>query len=343
MGWGMKNQLALMALVCAIASMLSSCSGGDGAAKPVVGRPRQSSGPKCVSGKLQIGDMNGIIGGDIVDKSSWLAHRVVFILDQNEKAACTGLLVDSNIVLTAAHCADSFAGSGLYVLFTAQPECDMENGTIANTASEVERVIVNPQWDKNSKNNFRIRGDLALLRIKGNAPYDWVSTPLTKTYIDPASRSTLVAGYGDTTEYNSGDGIPVMLRATMLEPLSLNVKFQAINVLKKLAADDPTVTPEDFQKIDFMLDPGPDKEMIFFDQSQGRGVCSGDSGGASFSKRGGRIFATGVASFVTNPGHMSQACHLIGAHTSLIFHQQWIEQSFQSLRNFYSTKSTLFE
>jgi secreted trypsin-like serine protease len=252
--------------------------------------------------------------------------------------------VDRNIILTAAHCADSFISSSqMFALFTAQPECDIENRTIALVARVVESVIVNPQWNKNSTDIFRERGDLALLRISDKAPYAWDTTSLSKSYIDPAGRPTLVAGYGSTTEHDADDGIPMMLRATFLQPLALTTKIQAIQSLKRMAAADATVTSDQFQKIDFMFDAGPDREMIFFDQTQGRGVCSGDSGGASFSKHDGKIFATGIASYVSNPSHLNQACHMIGAHTSVLFYRQWLESSFQSLRNFYSTKTTLFE
>ena len=88
-----------LVLGIALSIFITACDKKDEAANRVI----------CENGVLK----SGIFGGQPVSADSILAEGTVFILyltgtygdDDHEKMyACTGSLIDRNIVLTAAHC-----------------------------------------------------------------------------------------------------------------------------------------------------------------------------------------------------------------------------------------------
>jgi secreted trypsin-like serine protease len=73
--------------------------------------------------------------------------------------------------------------------------------------------------------------------------------------------------------------------------------------------------------------------MLYIDQSQGRGICGGDSGGPSIMKNlSGEDVITGIASFVMNPDDPFKLCGYVAAHTSVYFHRDWLQKTFDELK-----------
>lgn len=322
--------------------LLSACHKNSASSEPV-SSPRVT----CVDGRFQLGDMSGIIGGEPVDDKTWLGRTVVMLYDTMSSGMCTGVLVDRNVVLTAAHCVSRntiYQPEKFVVIFSTQPECETDNKAYAKNFIQADKISVHPRYDDDFTDGYAERSDLALIRLSKPAPSQYITSTLTKAYISPQNRLSLVAGYGSTTGYRVKDNIPVMLRATWLMGMSENLKLATIYRIKEIYSKYNLWTADKESKVTKHFEDKETNEFIHVQQNQGRGICAGDSGGASFNKRDGRVFVTGIASTVSNPGsEESKSCELYGTHTNVIYHREWIEKAFRELRNYSSQKTTLFE
>ncbi len=301
--------------------------GAGGAAEPVCAlhQTTASSQPQA-----------GIVGGEAVQTDSWIAKGVVFVVQEyqvdreTKTSICTGSLIDKNLVLTAAHCVDKSQNNTaqLSVYFTAIPECDSQHGRLHQSKKSVAEVRIHPNWTTNSTAAAN-RGDLAMIRIYGKAPNTYEPLKLTKEFIplNDAQKIT-VAGYGMTNPNYYGDfGGSISLRFAEATPISATEK----TYLTQLTDD-----AAEFSNLSA-------NEMLYIDQSQGRGVCGGDSGGPSFLKNAaGEPVVTGVASYVMNPRDSTRLCAYVAAHTSTYFHKIWIETTFRAMRTAESSYETPF-
>lgn len=288
----------------------------------------------------------GIVGGQDVHTNNWLAEGIVFLMQTfkdtegvEHTSICTASLIDTNIVLTAAHCVDKYKDEGtkINVYFTPQPQCEKSHGRLQKKKRSVVEVRIHPNWTPDETKTTD-RGDLAMIRIGGRAPASYKPLKLATEFL-PLSESipVLVAGYGMVNPDYFGDfGGEISLRVTQAPGISASEK----EALVSLAGSDYSafpILPNEF-------DNAPTNEMLYIDQSHGRGICGGDSGGPSLMKTPtGQDVVTGVASFVMNPSDPTMLCGYVAAHTSVFFHKDWITQTFQQLRNQDSTLLTPFQ
>ncbi len=276
----------------------------------------------------------GIVGGQAVDNTSWIGKGIVFIMQEYQldrethTSICTGSLIDRNIVLTAAHCVDKSRNnvSNLSVYFSAQPECDSNHGRLSQKRKSVAELRIHPSWNP-ATSETTSRGDIALIRIYGKAPSAYVPVKLAKDFLPlPETQKIVIAGYGMTNPDYYGDfGGSVSLR--MADALPINGGERAY--LVQLTGDQ-----NEFNNL-------ASNEMLYIDQSRGKGICGGDSGGPSFMQNAaGEPVVTGVASFVMNPRNAGRLCGYVAAHTSTYFHKLWIDQNFKMMRTAESSFET---
>jgi len=336
----MKPVISILTLSLGL-TLLAACDQPGGSSRPTQsmldegppadnppfddGTGEGSAEPVCVSRRSSEA-FSGIVGGEAVDNNSWIAKGVVFVVQEYQvdrdtrTSICTGSLIDRNLVLTAAHCVDKSRANTaqLSIYFTTQPECDSQHGRLHQSKKSVAEVRVHPYWSS-SNNTATNRGDLAMIRIYGKAPNTYEPVKLTKDFIPlPETQKVTIAGYGMTNPDYYGDfGGSISLRFTDAFPITAVEK----TYLQQLTDDVNEFNNQ------------PSNEMLYIDQSRGRGVCGGDSGGPSFiTNAQSEPVVTGVASYVMNPKDSNRLCAYVAAHTSTYFHKIWIETTFNEMR-----------
>ncbi len=271
----------------------------------------------CEDGELK---SVGIIGGKTLSSQSTVAQGIVFLLSESEKtdsegralsSLCTGSLIDQNIVLTAAHCVPSDLNPRkIRVAFSVDPLCQLQQQGYQKSFLEVDEIIQHEKWD--SKNSAY---DLAMIRLSDAAPAERRPLKLLNRPVELTTESPIfVSGYGRTTDYNVQDKDKPMLKVARIRP-SLN-------------SDEPSkITKSN-------LNP-----VLYLDQSQGQGACSGDSGGPTFLKDKGQLYVLGVNSAVDTLQKKSferksdVTCKIGLASVSVYSQISWISQIYQRLLN----------
>lgn len=309
----------------------------------------------CSNGVVSLEENGqGIVGGKILDKDSWLARGVVFIVQEFEHkgemmmSRCTGSLIDDNIVLTAAHCVSETRYSyrdNLKIYFTNQPECDQVSGKITSLSGDVDGLRIHEKWEATADTTDD-DGDVALIRLKEKAPSGFYPLKLAKEFVKMTSdKKILMAGYGKTNVDYSGsystENEGVLLRMGQTTAITAKQKSDLLGWIREGNRKKGKATSEREEKA---LDNAADNEYLVIDQTQGIGVCAGDSGGPSLMKNDkGMYVITGVASLVANPYDNSRGCGYIGMHANVQYYKTWLENSYKALKNSKSTKSSLFE
>lgn len=277
---------------------------------------------QCVQGG---DDSFGIRAGKVVGRNARMAKGLVWVVqkykDQNGKIqieGCTGSLIDSNIVLTAAHCVSKATEpANVGVVFSSQPVCDLE--TSSALASKANQLIVHERYQSGEMKN---KNDIALIRVESQAPSDHQYVRISGYHPQlRAGSSVALAGYGVTTDYNDEDSAPIVLRYTQVKPISSLRMIQEWKSKMQLRGYG-----------DYDMTNSARSEFLFFDQSNGTGACVGDSGGPALLRGfDGHFYQIGLASFVFNPN--GGFCKYGVAYTNISAYADWIQHKHQELRD----------
>ena len=200
--------------------------------------------------------LTGIIGGNEVQVRDPIAKSVVAIYDVESKGLCTGSILSSEFIVTAAHCVTGTA-QNLRVVFGL--DIASEEGRRVMGA---DQATPNPKWAASRQARInRDMGDIAIIKLRGALPAGFVPAQLlqNKSDLQDGGNVTL-AGYG-ITDGVSKDGTPVLRK---------------VNVTIKMAEFSPS--------------------EVLMDQTQGRGACHGDSGGPAYALTSAGLRLFGVTS-----------------------------------------------
>ncbi len=306
-----------------------------------------------------VSDLPGIINGQVVREKSLLGQSSVVVMQAAwtesgalvNQALCTGILIDSNIVLTAAHCADflytmSDVATKIEVSFRARPECDPEGSRIEQM--KVERAIIHPSWiqaalkRKIGQPSFsgkyfpdaatpmmQLHGDIALLKLEKPAPEYKKPALLPEKFMSLYDQSVYGAGFGTTTKYSAADDSERALRYTKLHPLKKS--GLAVNLLQVEDGKAPLLEDQLLTLVKNDKHNSAGQELLMFDQTKGSGVCSGDSGGPAVAVKKREIVVLGIASAVYAVGSR-EMCQHVAMHSSTWFYRKWIQESLAMLK-----------
>lgn len=338
---------------------LAACSSGPG--EQGGGLSTLGRSEVCLEGTYSPSNEMALIGGKVVSRESWLSKTVVSI-QKNENEHCTGVLVDRDIVLTAAHCMIQSSGtergqvisvSNLKVLLSPQPDCD--NIVQESHHRAVSKMIVHPSY---LRPRADLRADLAMIQLANPAPEVFRPSRLAQHFVDPRDQPYLVAGYGRFQRSDSRRRLIRTLRAGELSGLSNQMylefvqisKNASLRLLERLGMQRTSTyrniqeaTTADYGASIFPRDARA--ELTLVDNSNDQSICDGDSGGAAYSLNADQKYVVSGIASATTPRQANERtlCNFVGVYTNVLYFRQWIEESHQNLKTHHSVRTTVFE
>ncbi|HYX38592.1 MAG TPA: leucine-rich repeat domain-containing protein [Oligoflexus sp.] len=236
-----------------------------------------------------------IIGGQPAPISETPYAATISLVDaQSKQAFCSGTLIASHIVLTAAHCIEKRAQANTLILF----------GPSAWSQERELRPIVNWSMYRPEGSKFSPNFDIAWIQFSGDAPAGVEPIEILRRESQlPEQSEMLLVGYGRTkTSCSSSDSA------------CNGARRQTITRLK-----------EKIHNARF-------KHLLLLESANGTGVCNGDSGGPAFLRKTGRWYLVGVTNgmdIVLNPRAYktgSASCEAGSSfHTFAGAYVSWIE------------------
>jgi secreted trypsin-like serine protease len=252
---------------------------------------------KVHDGALTSTQDNSSIVGGQIVENEIFAKHVVAIHNEDLGYWCTGTLISKDTVLTAAHCVDIATEDSYTIHFSKTPR---SFETVTRPASS---MLANTGYNPAAYDD---RKDIGLIRFKGDMPEGFEPMPMaTKDDLRAMGSDFYAAGYGTVTARTDIPRDSGVLRYTT----------------QKIKGDHLSTHQSQF----------------LVDQTNGHGVCYGDSGGPAFIKINGRRILVGVASAVysTNdidrraPGY--DVCRYSAIYTSVYYYMDWIKKTSAAL------------
>ena len=231
-----------------------------------------------------------IVGGTLVsDSSKEPAHVSTVALTNADayargKSFCTSVLVDKDILLTAAHCVTEQDGSvttdKMIAVFSTVV------GTSKDDVRNVKKIVAHPDYqykmlEQGIDPEENPMNDVAVLKLETAAPKTYTPVKLVASNEDYAKNQTIVlAGYGVTESRSIGNtGTLREVKATIEND---NNKGEVLIVKGPELDSTAIVTNEDGTTIK---------------KPANGGACAGDSGGPAYVKNSRGWFVAGVTSY----------------------------------------------
>jgi len=256
---------------------------------------------------LELGESESIVGGDAVEDTDPVARSTVAFYynpphSDHVMNFCTGTIVSSELILTAAHCLADVANELKISLDDLKSRVLVGFGTKVVTQKSDSRVYflnirslaVHQDYKVNSVQNATQEPmyDIALVRLSNKIPPDFRAARLAKdvAYVREGSKLTL-AGYG------------------LVNGVTLEEAKQLMKVDVQVAI--PKVTEVQFA----------------YRVQDGKSACSGDSGGPAYAvSNTGQLVVVGVTSWG------DPFCQKAGVYTSVPALVGWVVDTFKSLK-----------
>lgn len=233
-----------------------------------------------------------IVGGQNAPVGSWPWQ---VSLQRAGNHFCGGSLINSQWILTAAHCFDSTSTTGLIVYLGLQTLASVNSNSVS---SAVSNIIKHPSYNSETKNN----NDITLLQLASPVSFTDYIRPVCLAASDSTffnGTLTWVTGWGNTA---SGVSLPSpeILQEVQV-PIVGNRKCNCLYGVSSIT---------DNMVCAGLLQGGKDS-------------CQGDSGGPLVSKQGSVWIQSGIVSFGTGCAQPN----FPGVYTRVSKYQSWIQQT----------------
>lgn len=258
---------------------------------------------------LNLPDIQTIIGGTNVSPNDPIASSTVLIVGQEMSKdgpstfICSGSIIDTDMVLTAAHCLGMQSNASLVVAFR----------TDVRGAGPVIRVknAVRPKSFFEAVINQRVTdwNDIAVIQLAAPIPAGYtISKILPNRNMLRKGDTVTLAGYGMNVPLTPKDD-----------------SDSGSGVLRKV---EQTVISDSFGATEFLVS-----------LKGGRGACHGDSGGPAFVRSGLDYYLIGVASRMTESNRVANngdvndfSCSVEMVYGNVLAHAELIKLAVETLR-----------
>jgi secreted trypsin-like serine protease len=208
--------------------------------------------------------------------------------------SCSGTLIGSDIILTAAHCINNKSVSGMAIRVQGK------DGSYRRI--EVAAGIVHPKFQEyKEKGALVIRNDVAVLRLKEAVPGGQPALLPREDFRLADGSTVLAAGFGlsektITIEEMMANPLVQEIRCRLAMPSILpEEKMMLIHQIYTLAAQRPLLQGE----LKVALNDHQHGSLPTLKLQGKQMICSGDSGGPSYLKSKDRLVVIGVHSTST--------------------------------------------
>lgn len=250
---------------------------------------------------------DAIIGGSEVKDADPISNTTILLAGKEHDGTiflCTGSIIDTDLILTAAHCTGSDGKAAMAAVFRLNIN---EEGPMITIA---DREISNEYWSRAGVQD-KDWNDLAVLRLSKAIPagYEIAKLQTNKSAIDVGSE-VILAGYG------------------------MNIPVQPEK------PSDPTGSGTLRKVSQTVIDPEYSQTEFLISLENNRGSCHGDSGGPALLKKGKEYIVTGVASRMTEKDRIANnqdqrdfSCSKEMVYTSVAAQSDWIIAASKKLHS----------
>jgi secreted trypsin-like serine protease len=215
--------------------------------------------------------------------------------------SCTGSVLSSKLILTAAHCVRNATPGTLRINFTGKTVTMAQQYNPATridvlkdfVTTQVKGIQMHPLYDGSGTH------DLAVLALETEAP-------VTATPVNLLPEQFL------NKEQNQ----------TAFEALKLPVLLMGFGLTSEDPSVDTDVLRSTTVQAEFL------KNLVVTDQTQGSGGCNGDSGGPAFLDLDGAFYQVGVTH---GPHGTSQTCHETGEWVNPALDAEFLAEAAKKL------------
>ncbi|QLY26954.1 trypsin-like serine protease [Bdellovibrio sp. KM01] len=276
---------------------------------------------------------DAIIGGTLVKKDSRIAKSTVGIYDVNIGAVCTGILLENNIVVTAAHCVQPDDVRETFIVFSPDMESlltDYDKIRKSPLTRRASAGVINDKYKNVSElaEPNQPTHDIALLKFNGTIPKGYMPAQiLNNATLLKEGSATLIAGYGVETdnlvEVDTKQTPPDELQALVNDGVVIcdfDMELKETRCFTE-EMDGPAVLKSTSVNIGSF--PNAFEAILLHDKQHG--PCSGDSGGPAFIKSGSDYFVWGLTS------RSEMGCATSTVYTNIVSYRSWIKTESAAL------------